>query len=182
MKNLFKPILIFFVVFFCLYSNSVSSQEHKLFIGPRFQKSVSLYNENGINLQYTNPKLLQSRLYLGFTYISTRFGSAIASNAIKQDNLLFSGTYFFRPDKKLQPFSSLNTGWFTADYESEIFNSLPNSSPLVSIEGGIAYHPITPIRISTSLGLNMITGDGYKGPGTIFPVFYQLTIGWNILN
>jgi hypothetical protein len=128
----YKFLLTFFLVIICHFSNVAQSQNHKLYAGARFQKSVALYTENGINLQYSNQKFSR-RMNLGFSYLSTRLGSAIGSNAIKQDNFLLSGSYLFRPDKKTQPFTSLNVGWFSADFESEIFNNVPNTSPLLSL-------------------------------------------------
>lgn len=112
------------------------SQNQVLDVGIRSQKSVNLYYENGVIVQYTNEKLMSNRLYFGLSYVTSRLGSAISSNAIKQDNYILSSTYFFRPERMLQPFVRLNTGYFYADYEEAVFDDLPNSSLLLSPEAG----------------------------------------------
>ncbi|MFD2935185.1 hypothetical protein [Spirosoma flavum] len=70
----------------------------------RLQKSINLYAENGITVQYTHPKLASNnRLYIGTSYVSSRLGIAFHSNAIKQDNYLLSASYYFRPKWLIQP-------------------------------------------------------------------------------
>jgi hypothetical protein len=159
-----------------------TAQDQKLFAGVRFQKSIDLYIENGISFHYSHPGLLKGKLLPGFSYLSSRLGSAMGSNAIKQDNFLISGTYSFRNDKLIQPLFTLNTGYFIADYEADVFKSIPNSSLIISFEGGLAANVSEPFRVSTSFGYNFVSGDGISSPGTLFPFFYQLSLSYNILN
>jgi hypothetical protein len=174
-----RMILIFFLITFS--TGFVSAQERILDVGARFQKSVNLYHENGVSLAYSDPNVLSDRLYFGLAYVSSRFGSAIGSNALKQDNFLFSGTWYFRPDRLIRPLGRINIGYFTADYEADIFDDLPNKSLLLSLEGGLGLSFRSPLRASLTLGYNLITGNGVRGPGTIYPVYLQSTIAWSIL-
>ncbi len=151
-------------------------QIHSYDVGLRFQKTVDLYYENGITGQYN----LTKRIIVGASYFTSRLGSAISSNAIKQDNFIVSGAYVFRPKKKLQPFARLNTGYFVADYESDIFKSLSNSSALLALDGGLLYSFKSPLKLNLSLGYNAITGDGTQGSGTLYPVFLQTSVMWNL--
>ncbi len=41
-------------------------------------------------------------MHFGLSYVTTRLGSALGTNAIKQDNYLLNVGYFFRNQKKLQ--------------------------------------------------------------------------------
>lgn len=150
-------------------------------IGFRLQKSIHLYAENGITLQYTHPKLLSSRLYIGLSYVSSRLGTAFHSNAIKQDNYLVSASYFFRPKWLIQPVLKANVGYFASHFGSVIFDELPRTSLLASPEMGLCYCPRFPLKINASVGYNLITGNGLSGPGTLYPVFVQTSITWNIL-
>ena len=169
-------------VFFLLtFGTTGFSQERELDIGLRFQKSINLYYENGLTIQYSDERLLSKRLFLGLSYVSSRFGTAMGTNAIKQDNYFVSGTYMFRPQRSLQPFVRLNTGYFTADYEDPEFDVLPNNSFLISPETGLSYRFSFPLKVGVSLGYNLITGDGLEGPGTLYPLFVQTSITWNIL-
>jgi hypothetical protein len=169
-----KRILL--LIFLCFPSAAAFSQTHSVDAGLRFQKAVGLYYENGITAQYN----FNNRWTGGVSYVSSRLGSAWGTNALKQDNLIISGAYHFRPAKSLKPFLRFNTGYFHADYESEIFESLPNSSLLASLETGLAYQFKSPLKINFSAGYNAISGDGLDSPGSLYPIFFQSSITWNI--
>jgi hypothetical protein len=158
------------------------AQNHVLDVGVRLQKTVSLYYENGLTVQYSGDRLLAQRLYLGVSYVSSRLGTALASNAIKQDNLLLSASYYFKPKRLVRPFIRANVGYFTADLEDEIFGDLPSASPLLSPEMDLCLVTRTPLKIGLSFGYNLITGNGEKGPGTLYPLFLQTSITWNLLH
>lgn len=179
-KDIYKP---FIMLFFCFcFSFQISfAQNQVLDVGVRLQKTVNLYYENGFTVQYANDLLLSGRLYLGATYVSSRFGSAFLSNALEQDNFFLSATYYFRPQRVIQPFIRLNTGYFISDLEEAIFEDLPNSSILLSPEFGVGVHTGTPLKINASFGYNTITGNGISGPGTLYPLFVQTSITWNLL-
>ena len=170
------------IILFVFAPNFCTAQNPVLDIRVRFQKSIGLYYENGVTAQYSNEKLIHNRLYLGFSYVSSRLGSAIGSNSLKQDNFILSGSYFFRPERKLQPFLRINTGYFIADYEEAIFRELPNSSLLLSPETGLSFKTGSPLKIGASLAYNLLTGDGVDGPGTLYPVYVQTSITWNVYN
>lgn len=174
--------VILFFILFQFFSINSNAQNSVLDVGLRLEKSVNLYYENGFTAQYTNNSLYSKRLYFGLSYVTSRLGSAIGSNAIKQDNIFLSTTYYFRPDRILKPFIRLNTGYFYSDLEEEIFDDLPNSSILLSPEAGIRLKTNSPLKVDASFGYNLITGDGLKGPGTLYPVFIQSSITWSIQN
>jgi len=174
-----KAFLIILAVTLCYFAKAQSSV---LDLGLRLQKDIGLYSENGISINFSDKNLLPDRLYIGFSYFTSRIGTAFSSNAIKQDNFLISPAYYFRRDKLIRPFIRLNAGYFDADYGSPIFNVLPNKSLLLSPEGGVSIQTHLPLKISLSLGYNVITSNGVNNvPGTIYPFFYQLTLSWNIL-
>lgn len=173
------PVWIFLFLFLFSGAN-IFSQERELDVGLRFQKSINLYYENGFTVQYADDRLLSRRLFVGFSYVSSRLGSGMGTNAIKQDNYLISGSWMFRPQRSLQPFVRLNTGYFIADYEDPVFDVLPNTSILLSPETGLSYRFTFPLKAGISLGYNLITGDGMDGPGTLYPLFVQTSITWNI--
>ncbi|WP_020597491.1 hypothetical protein [Spirosoma panaciterrae] len=168
-----------------LLSSSVYGQQQPdsptLDIGVRLQKSISLYAENGLMVQYAHPKLASNRLYLGLAYVSSRLGSAFHSNAIKQDSYLFSASYYYRPKWLIHPVLKANIGYFAAHYGSPIFEELPKTSLLLAPEVGLCYCPTIPLKIHTSIGYHLINGNGRSGPGTLYPVFLQTSITWNVL-
>jgi len=172
MKNTYV-VLLLLIIAFC---KPVKAQVRTFDVGMRFQKSVGLYYENGITGQYN----LTRRWVLGAAYVTSRLGTAWGTNAIKQDNVFVSGTYKFRPAHSLQPFLRANLGYFTADYGSPIFDSLPHTSAIVSGDAGLSYAFKFPAKLNLSFGYNAITGNGTSGAGTLYPFFYQLSVTYNI--
>ncbi|MDZ7725629.1 MAG: hypothetical protein U5R06_23095 [candidate division KSB1 bacterium] len=144
------------------------------------QKTHQLYWENGITLDYTHDCLLDQHLHVGLSFISSRFGTALNSNALKQDHYMLYGAWVFRPDESLQPVVRLNTGYFIADYESDLFNDLDNTSLLLSAETGFIVNAYKQLDLLLMLGYNFITGDGTSGAGTLFPLFYYLSVSWTL--
>ncbi len=173
----------YLLILFILFSiDSANAQSSVLDVGIRLQQTVNLYNENGIAVSYSCKRLKPDRLYFGFSYVTSRLGTAFHSNAIKQDNYLVSAAWYFRRKHIIRPFGRLNTGYFSASYGDKIFDVLPRKSLLISADIGICFQTNAPLKISTSLGYNVITGNGLSGPGTLYPVFYQLTLSWNLYN
>jgi hypothetical protein len=161
--------------------NSLSfGQESVLDVGVRLQKTVNLYWENGVSVQYSNKSLKPDRLYFGFSYVTSRLGTAINSNAIKQDNFLFNTSWYFKPQHAFRPIVRLNLGYFVADYEEPIFDVLENTSFLLSPEIGAVFETKSPIKVMVTFGYNLITGDGTKGPGTVYPLYAQSTLSWTL--
>lgn len=170
-----KPFLLSLFIIIFNYNNYAQN----LNVGVRFQKSVGFYWENGISLEISDSSILKNRLIIGCNYVSSRLGTAINSNAIKQDHIFISFGYKWRINKVFQPVTRINIGYFKADYENVIFDVLPNSSLLISPELGIKINYPKNLSYRFSLGYNIINGNGIKNPGTLYPVFYQNTILWN---
>jgi hypothetical protein len=148
--------------------------------GIRIQKTQKLYWENGFSFDYSCTKIADGRLHFGLSYVTTRLGSAIGSNAIKQDNYLLSAGYHFRHKEQLHPFIRLSTGYFHADYEEKFFDVLPNSSILISADAGLYYEFRIPLTASLSAGYNLLSGSGSSGPGTLYPFYYQMNIYYTL--
>ena len=146
-----------------------------LYFGVVAQQTHKLYNENGFTVAITSPKLLDNALFLNFSVLSSRIGSAFSSNAIQQDNFVVGAHYHFFKQNKLQPVVGFNTGLFIADYQEAIFRNLSTSQLLFSFETGIYYQCNMPISLKLSGGYNFITTAG-----TLFPVFYKLALLYRI--
>lgn len=176
--------ILFVISVCCLQAQSVSPQNGwlgELKGGIRIQKAQKLYWENGVSFDFTSPKILDRRIHFGASYVTSRLGSAMGSNAIRQDNFLISSAYHFRHKKQLQPFARVNLGFFHADYEDAVFDVLPNKSLLLSLDAGLSYEFRVPITLNLSAGYNFNSGTGSAGPGTLFPVFYQMSVYYTIL-
>ena len=161
---------------------AATAQNSVLDVGLRLQRDIGLYSENGISVNYSNKQLMPDRLYFGFSYFTSRLGTAINSNAIKQDNFLLSAAWYFKPNHIIRPFVRLNTGCFLSDYPA-IFDVLPHSSLLFSSDAGLCFQTHTPFKIATSVGYNFIYGQGNNNvPGTLYPLYFQITLSWNLFN
>ena len=160
-------------------SCTVLYAQHPLWEGGiRIQKSIGLYWENGFTAHYSSPKILHQQMHVGAAYYSSRLGTAVSSNAIKQDNFVLLAQYLFRRGKFFQPFAGIQAGYFTADYENKIFDVLDNSSPIMATEFGLSYKFKNPLRLQLAAGYNFIHGDGDKGAGTLYPYYLQTTLLW----
>jgi len=171
--------ILFIVSVLCSQAKTPGSKEGwfgELKGGVRIQKTQKLYWENGFAFDFTSPRIADQSIHFGVSYVTSRLGSATSSNAIKQDNFLVSSGYHFRNKKDLQPFTRLNIGYFHADYEEAVFDVLPNSSFLFSLDAGLSYEFKIPLTMNLSAGYNLISGNGSSGPGTLFPIFYQMSI------
>lgn len=173
-----QPLLIIFLI---AAGHFGYAQQSVLDVGLRIQKDIGLYTENGISLNYSNKNYAPDRLYVGFSYFTSRLGTAINSNAIKQDNFLISGAWYFRQGHLIRPLLRANLGYFSSDYPA-LFNALPHQSLLLSGEVGFCVQTHSPFKIGSTLGYNAISGKGNNDvPGTLYPFFYQFTLSWNLL-
>ena len=172
-----KPNFVLFALL--LFTPIIQSQNKvtdELGIGLRFQKTEGLYWENGVGADYTSDLLLHKKLHLTLSYVTSRLGTALVGNAIRQDNYLIGANWHFISNKSLQPYVGLNTGFFHADMENPIFNILPHNSLLLSADAGLFYKFKFPVATSLSVSYNFISGDGVNSPGTLYPVYYQLSV------
>lgn len=178
MRKALLSLLLVLTLFPLINAQSIGSYE--LGVGLRFQKTEQLYWENGIGVDFTSDFLLHRKIHLKLNYVSSRIGSAFMSNAIKQDNIILGADYRFRSDKDLQILAGLNTGYFHSDTEIPQFDVLPHNSMLLQLETGLFYRFKIPLATSLSVGYNAINGNGVNIPGTLFPVYYQLSVFYYI--
>lgn len=169
-------IIVFFAFLSLLNLSAQKFESIDIQAGFIFQKTQNLYLENGIGADFTSDFLVNKKIHLKAAYLSSRFGSAQGSNAIKQDQLVIGADWHFRTEKNLQILTGVNTGFFKADYENAIFDVLPDQSLLLSVETGLNYRFKFPVSTSLTVGYNLINGNGVKVPGSLFPVFYRLNI------
>ncbi len=183
-KKLLSLILMLFL-FVGLQAQSDSAKTERLRVvkgGIRIQKTQKLYWENGFTFDMTCSGLMNYRLHFGLSYVSSRLGSAMGSNAIKQDNYIFSTSYHFRSSKSLQPIGRINLGYFYADYEDPVFDVLPNTSIIIGLEVGLVYDFDFPLTVSLSAGYTLTAGNGTSGPGTLYPIYYQMSVYYTLFD
>lgn len=150
-------------------------------VGLKFQKVYNLYYENGCELGYTHEKLWDKRIQFKLSYVTSRLGSAMGSNAIKQDNYVLGTGLHFRPGKLVDPYIKLNLGYFYFDTEIKAFDFLPNSSMLAALGSGVNFNVYPKIgSFYFDMNFNLITGNGEKGPGTLYPLYFNLGFAFNL--
>lgn len=174
MKKL--PLLLVFLLYFGL----ADAQLYELNVGIVSQKTQKLYWENGLGIDFTSDLLLGKRIHLKTAFVTSRLGSALGSNAIKQESITLGADWRFFKNNPFQLFTGLNAGYFMAHYEDPQFDVLPSTSPLLQFETGLVYRFVFPLSLSASFGYNFINSNGERGPGTLFPVFYQLKAYYRI--
>lgn len=146
--------------------------------GIRLQKTWELYWQNGAELSCSHDAWVQDRLVLGVSAVSTRIGSAWASDALRQEEYLVHSQWRFRSGKRWEPFVGMALGWFWLHIENPLFQGIPHSSPLWVWEGGTSWEFRHGVGLQFGLGWHMLTGDGTQGPGSLYPLFMQTQLRW----
>lgn len=184
-----RKIIFIIILFFITFSNSfgviipLKEKPFKFFVGLNFKKYNSFYWENGFQANYYNKNL---HLTLGANFETTLLGSAMNSNALKQYNfsIFIDREFELLPRTVIKP--RLNLGYFYADYESNIFNKLNNSTITISPELVLQITPLAlfskELKLEFSSGYNIIHGDGTNGLGTLYPLYFRINILYQITN
>ncbi len=126
--------------------------------------------------EYNSDFLFKNKLKLKTAIITSRLGSALNSNAIKQESYTIGADWRFFNSKAFQLSTGVNGGIFKADYEDIQFESLTNKSGLTQMEVGLHHQFNIPINLSASVVYNIINSDGTQGAGTLFPLSYQVKL------
>lgn len=161
-------------------NNSAYGQQLK--IGARIQKTHTLYWENGISAQYSFVNFRPNQFVVGFDYVTSRLGTAYQSNAIKQDNYLFSASWVFIRNKPFHLTTRVNSGYFYSDLEEEIFKEIPHTAFLFSPEIGLQYNfQDLPFSLNLGSGYYIITAKEGHSPGTLQPLYYHFDLYYTLL-
>lgn len=173
MKNLLISYLLFS---FCgLINAQEDSIKWNIEVGIRAKKFAGFYWENGLTGEISSESLMQNKLHFGANFTTSILGTAFLKNAIPTYNIELSALYYWRMDKQIQPLARINGGLAFADYNNA-YSSLPSFMPIFSLETGISYQASEIWRLTLSGGLNLITGNGVKGIGTVYPIFGQFSL------
>jgi hypothetical protein len=179
-----KPKILFLLFCFTgfpqIFSQNNTGSSYELGVGIVSQQALKLYCENGIGVDFAGDFLLNRHLHVKLSYVTSRLGSALGSNAIKQDSYLFGLDWRFRTEKAFQLFAGISTGYFMADYEESIFNSLPSKSVMIAPEFGLIYKFQIPVSVGLTGGYNVINGNGINVPGTLFPIYGRLSVMYDL--
>lgn len=139
------------------------------------QKTFALYWEGGVGVDYTHQKLADERLHFSADYLSSRLGSAWGSNALKQDYFSAGVHWHSWQHSSLRWVNGLKGSYFTVDYEDDEFNNLPSSTILVAFETGMLY-TTSLLDVKMLFGVHFFSGNGSTIPGSVFPVYSQLSV------
>ena len=135
------------------------------------------------SIQYRFSNFKPDRFVLGFDAVSSRFGSAFRSNAIKQESYLLSGSWLFNKRKSYHLSARLNAGYFYSAMEEDFFDVIPHTSFLFSPEIGINYgFKKIPLSLNLGSGFYIITAKEGYSPGTLQPLYYHFDILYRIFN
>ncbi len=180
MKLKILIILFSFAILSFSFSQNNSGSSYELGVGIISQQTLKLYSENGAGVDFAADFLLNRHLHVKVSYVTSRLGSAFGSNAIKQDSYLFGLDWRFRAQQNFQVLAGISTGYFMADYEESMFNSLPSKSIMFAPELGFVYKLHFPLSVGLTGGYNVINGNGINVPGSLFPVYLRLSVLYDL--
>lgn len=92
---------LLFIILVLIISSKFSYSQGSLFIGLESQKTVGLYWENGLSVSYSLENREYSNFSMGVKYLTSRLGTAISSNALKQDYYIATFSYQLLKEKKI---------------------------------------------------------------------------------
>ncbi len=178
MKTIILSSFLLFTTFY--YGQSDSAKISSIEIGLRCKKFAGFYWENGVSGEFKFNEQGFNKLSFGFNVVSSKLGSAFTGYEIPTLAIEASIIKYFRDSKKLKPLIRLNIGYAHASFGSDIFDLIPRSSTLLSIESGVSYTLTNSLRLTTTGGLNFITGNGVKGLGTVYPFYGQFSLFYRL--
>jgi len=143
------------------------------------QRSMGMYTENGLSLDYRNASMRSSKVEYNLFAITSVLGSALGTNALRQAHFGLSSTYFFRKDKALRSYVRLGVAYFVSEKTAAIFETVPRKDTYIFPETGIRYAwQKTPLSLLMGLGYRVQMNPENQSPGTLNPLFYHLTLSY----
>jgi hypothetical protein len=174
-----RKIFLIVLIASCFSSFSQDST-FTISAGGRFKKYVGFYMQNGISAEFSSSKILNKKVSFGLNIVSSKLGTALLNNAIPTLEVELSAIKYFRVTKKVNPFVRLNTGFASANFGDERFDNITNKSALLSVETGVKTKVYKSFDVLLGGGLNAITGNGFSNLGTIYPLYYQISLMYRI--
>lgn len=95
----------------------------------------------GIEASYADEGFLNGRTRFSVAVFTSRLGSAFGSRGLLEDRILLGAGWFFRPDKRVNPYVEIETGYSRFDREDgELFALLDNDAMIFSVLAGMEIH------------------------------------------
>lgn len=142
------------------------------------KKMYGFYWCNGVTAEFQSTVLLSNRLLTGVNFSSSSLGTAFGSNALPLHLSEVYAQWLWRNDRKFRVNAGINTGWAFTDYGHVKYSDIPSNQPLLSLEGGISYVFTQPLSFSCSLGYNLLTGNGKRYLGLVYPLYFNFKLLW----
>lgn len=173
-----KMLVLVFVA--CCFSAFSQDSTFTISAGGRFKKYVGFYWQNGISAEFSSSKILNKKVSFALNVASSKLGTALIKNAIPTLEIELSAINYFRASKKVNPFIRLNAGIAAASFGDDRFDNVTNKSALLSVETGVKIKVYKSFDVLLGGGLNAITGNGFSNLGTVYPVYFQLSVMYGI--
>jgi hypothetical protein len=148
-------------------------------VGLCFKKFNGFYWCNGITL-VINESMFNAPVAYGVNFTTSYLGSAMLNDALPLNIFEMFAQYRFNSKKNFQPFAGILFGGAFSNYKDPAFKHLQQAQTIFSPEFGLSYHLKIPVNVSASFGYNLITGDGKRGLGLVYPLFGQIKIAYRL--
>lgn len=175
--------IIFVLAIACVFLGSGSLKadsvdvEKPLFadmqIGVCFKKFNGFYWVNGITL-VINERMFNAPIAYGVNFTTSYLGTALFNDALPLNMFEMFAQYRFNSKRSFQPFAGILFGGAFTNYKDPAFKHLQQGQTIFSPEFGLSYHFKAPVNVSASFGYQLITGDGKRGLGLVYPLFGQI--------
>jgi hypothetical protein len=155
-------------------STSAESQQRPLvLVGAYVESNYS--TQPGLQVSYGSPALLSGRPRFSLSYSTTRLATALGSNALVEDRLQTGAAWYFRPDRRVKPYTVMNLGFTRFDREDDgLFELLENTALIGSLSAGIEGRLHQALRASGSIGYSALHSS------TVYPFVATLGVHYDV--
>ncbi len=143
-------------------------------VGIQFEHNF--YNQIGLSASVAHERILNAHPRLSVSVTSSRLSALAGRNVLKQETVLFTAGWFFRPEKYIDPYAGIDVGFTRFDREDDVlFDLLPNTAGMFNIRAGITSSLFGgKVRPSIDGGIALITSS------TVFPLFFSIGLSYDV--
>jgi hypothetical protein len=129
----------------------------------------------GLQVAYASPRLLGGAPRLTASASTTRFATAMGSNALVEDRLQLTGGWHFRRSARFSPYVAASGGYTRFDRDDdELFALLDNDAPLFALLAGAEARLGGPLRLHGHLGYSPVQSS------TVYPLVMAAGLSYRV--
>jgi hypothetical protein len=141
----------------------------------------NFYHQFGIRASIAHDLILKGHPRLAVSYTTSRLSALAGRNILIKDDVRFNASWYFRPEKWIDPYAGIDVGFTRFNRENdEIFSLLDNRAGLFNLRVGIASTLLGGrLRPSIDGGLSIASLIS-TSPAPVFPLFFSIGVDFDV--